>query len=198
MTGFIAFTVLIALVSVERVVELIVSKRNLRWSQTQGGVEYGHSHYPFMVVLHVFLLAGALIEVWVWQRPLIPLLSWVMLALVIASQALRWWCISTLGQRWNTLVVIVPGMPRVTGGPYRWLSHPNYVAVVIEGIALPMVGFAWVTAIIFTVLNAALLTVRLRVENQALATLPSSPSTSSLSSSTSSTPPSSTYPPASS
>jgi methyltransferase len=182
MTGFIAFTVLIGLVSVERVVELIVSKRNLRWSKTQGGVEYGHSHYPFMVVLHVFLLAGALIEVWVWQRPLIPLLSWVMLALVIASQALRWWCISTLGQRWNTLVVIVPGMPRVTGGPYRWLSHPNYVAVVIEGIALPMVGFAWVTAIIFTVLNAALLTVRLRVENQALATLP----------------PSSTYPPASS
>jgi methyltransferase len=112
-----------------------------------------------------------------------------MLALVIASQALRWWCISTLGQRWNTLVVIVPGMPRVTGGPYRWLSHPNYVAVVIEGIALPMVGFAWVTAIIFTVLNAALLTVRLRVENQALATLPTSPATSS---------PSSTYPPASS
>jgi len=193
MTGFIAFTVLIGLVSVERVVELIVSKRNLRWSKTQGGVEYGHSHYPFMVVLHVFLLAGALIEVWVWQRPLIPLLSWLMLALVIASQALRWWCISTLGQRWNTLVVIVPGMPRVTGGPYRWLSHPNYVAVVIEGIALPMVGFAWVTAIIFTVLNAALLTVRLRVENQALATLPTSLPTSPSASS-----PSSNYPPVSS
>ena len=193
MTGFIAFTVLIGLVSVERVVELIVSKRNLRWSKTQGGVEYGHSHYPFMVVLHVFLLAGALIEVWVWQRPLIPLLSWVMLALVIASQVLRWWCISTLGQRWNTLVVIVPGMPRVTGGPYRWLSHPNYVAVVIEGIALPMVGFAWVTAIIFTVLNAALLTVRLRVENQALATLPTSLPTSPSASS-----PSSNYPPVSS
>ena len=69
-------------------------------------------------------------------------------------------------------MVIVPGMPRVTSGPYRWLSHPNYVAVVIEGIALPMVGFAWVTAIVFTVLNAWLLIVRLRVENAALATLP--------------------------
>ena len=188
MTGFIAFTVLIGLVSVERVAELIVSKRNLRWSQTQGGVEYGHAHYPFMVVLHVFLLAGSLIEVWVWQRPLIPVLSWLMLALVVASQALRWWCISTLGQRWNTLVVIVPGMPRVTGGPYRWLTHPNYVAVVIEGFALPMVGFAWVTAIVFTVLNFGLLTVRLRVENHALSTLPTSSSSTSSSSTSSASP----------
>lgn len=173
MIGFVAFTVLIGLVAVERVIELIVSKRNLSWSRSQGGVEYGHSHYPLMVALHVFLLAGSLIEVWVWQRPLLPVLSWVMLALVLASQALRWWCISTLGQRWNTLVVIVPGMPRVTGGPYRWLAHPNYLAVVIEGIALPMVGFAWVTAIVFSVLNIALLRTRLRVENEALAMLPS-------------------------
>lgn len=172
MSGFVAFTLLIVLVAVERVVELVVSKRNLKWSRAHGGVEYGHSHYPYMVALHAFLLVGALVEVWVWQRPLIPALSLVMLALVIASQGLRWWCIVTLGRQWNTLVVVVPGMPRVTGGPYRWLRHPNYVAVVIEGFALPMVGFAWVTAIVFTVLNAWLLTVRLRVENAALATLP--------------------------
>ena len=172
MTGFVAFTILVALVAIERVAELVVSKRNLRWSQAHGGVEYGHSHYPYMVALHVGLLVGCVVEVWVWQRPLIPALSAVMLVLVIASQGLRWWCIATLGHRWNTLVVIVPGMPRVTNGPYRWLSHPNYVAVVIEGIALPMVGFAWVTAIVFTVLNAWLLIVRLRVENAALATLP--------------------------
>jgi methyltransferase len=172
MTGFVAFTILVVLVALERVAELVVSRRNLRWSREHGGVEYGHSHYPYMVALHVFLLVGCLVEVWVWQRPLIPALSVVMLVLVLGSQALRWWCITTLGRRWNTLVVIVPGMPRVTGGPYRWLSHPNYVAVVIEGIALPMVGFAWVTAIVFTVLNIPLLAVRLRVENAALATLP--------------------------
>jgi methyltransferase len=172
MSGFVAFTLLIGLVAVERVVELVVSKRNLSWSRAHGGVEYGHSHYPYMVALHVFLLVGSLVEVWVWQRPLVPALSFVMLALVIASQGLRWWCIATLGRQWNTLVVVIPGMPRVTRGPYRWLSHPNYVAVVIEGFALPMVGFAWVTAIVFTALNAWLLTVRLRVENAALATLP--------------------------
>jgi methyltransferase len=172
-TGFVAFTVLVALVAVERLVELVVSKRNLRWSRAHGGVEFGHSHYPFMVALHVFLLVGCLIEVWVWQRPLIPWLSWTMFALVLGSQALRWWCIVTLGPRWNTLVVIVPGMPRVTTGPYRWFAHPNYVAVVIEGIALPMVGFAWVTAVVFTLLNIPLLMTRLRIENEALATLPS-------------------------
>ncbi len=172
MTGFVVFTILIALVAVERVVELVVSKRNLRWSAEHGGVEYGRSHYPYMVALHVFLLVGSLVEVWVWQKPLIPVLAWMMFALVLVSQALRWWCIATLGKRWNTLVVIVPGMPRVTGGPYRWLNHPNYVAVVIEGIALPMVGFAWVTALVFTALNLPLLAVRLRVENAALMTLP--------------------------
>ena len=172
MTGFVAFTILIVLVAVERLVELAVSKRNLQWSREHGGVEYGKSHYPFMVALHVFLLVGSLVEVWVWQKPLIPALSWTMFGLVLASQLLRWWCIVTLGKRWNTLVVVVPGLPRVTGGPYRWLSHPNYVAVVIEGFALPMVGFAWVTALVFTALNIPLLAVRLRAENAALATLP--------------------------
>ncbi len=173
MTGYVAFTILIGLVAVERVVELVVSKRNLRWSQAHGGVEYGHSHYPFMVALHAFLLIGSLVEVWVWRPTLVPALSWTMLVLVLVSQGLRWWCITTLGPRWNTLVVIVPGMPPVTSGPYRWLKHPNYVAVVVEGIALPLVGSAWVTALVFTVLNIPLLATRLRIENRALATLPS-------------------------
>jgi methyltransferase len=87
---------------------------------------------------------------------------------VIASQALRWWCITTLGPRWNTRVIVVPGLPLVTGGPYRLTSHPNYVAVVVEGLALPLVHSAWITAVVFTVANAVLLSVRLRVENQAL------------------------------
>lgn len=94
-----------------------------------------------------------------------------MLALVLASQALRWWCIRTLGRQWNTRIVVAPGLPLVRSGPYRWLRHPNYVAVVVEGAALPMVHSAWITAAAFTVLNAAVLRVRIRAENSALATV---------------------------
>lgn len=172
MTTLLAFTVLVALVGVERVAELVVSVRNAAWSKERGGVESGQGHFPFMVVLHTGLLVGALVEAWV-RRPDVPfVLAWSMLALVVASQALRWWCISTLGRRWNTRVIIVPGLPPVTGGPYRLMRHPNYVAVVVEGIALPLVHAAWITALVFTVLNAGLLAVRIRVEDRALATLP--------------------------
>ena len=99
------------------------------------------------------------------HRPFIPALGWPMLAVVLAAQGLRWWCIATLGRQWNTRVVVIPDAPRVTSGPYRFLSHPNYVAVVVEGIALPLVHTAWLTAVVFTVLNAALLRTRISVEN---------------------------------
>lgn len=165
------YTLLIALVGVERIAELVVSKRNLAWSRARGGTEYGVGHYPVMVVLHTALLAGCLIEVAALHRPFIPALGWPMLAVVVAAQGLRWWCITTLGHRWNTRVVVIPGAARVTGGPYRVIPHPNYVAVVIEGIALPLVHTAWLTAVVFTVLNAVLLRTRIRVENTALASL---------------------------
>ncbi len=172
MTTLVAFTVLVGLVGLERVAELVVSTRNAAWSKEQGGVETGLGHYPFMVVLHTGLLVGALVEAWV-RRPDVPsALAWSMLLVVVLTQALRWWCIGTLGRRWNTRVIVVPGLAPVITGPYRFLSHPNYVAVVIEGFALPMVGFAWVTALAFTVLNIPLLAVRIRAENAALATLP--------------------------
>lgn len=172
MTTLLAFTVLVALVGLERVAELVVSVRNAAWSKERGGVESGLGHFPFMVVLHTGLLVGALVEAWV-RRPDVPsALAWSMLGLVVASQALRWWCIGTLGRRWNTRVIVVPGLPPVTGGPYRLMRHPNYVAVVVEGIALPLVHAAWITALVFTVLNAGLLAVRIRVEDRALATLP--------------------------
>ncbi|ANH40182.1 Isoprenylcysteine carboxyl methyltransferase (ICMT) family protein [Nocardioides dokdonensis FR1436] len=172
MTSLTAFTVVVALVALERVAELVVSKRNAAWSFARGGVETGQGHYPVMVVLHTGLLVAMLVEAHL-RRPDVPsALAWSMLALVVASQALRWWCISALGPRWNTRVIVVPGLAPVTGGPYRFFSHPNYVAVVLEGAALPLLHLSWVTALVFTVANAALLTVRLRVEDTALATLP--------------------------
>lgn len=173
MTGLVAFTVLVALVGVERVAELVVSTRNAAWSRERGGVETGAGHYPFMVVLHTGLLVGALVEAWVRSPDVPSLLAWSMLVLVIASQGLRWWCIATLGRRWNTRVIVVPGLAPVAGGPYRLMRHPNYVAVVVEGFALPLVHGAWITALVFTVLNAGLLAVRIRTEDAALATLPS-------------------------
>jgi methyltransferase len=168
MTSLAFFTVLVALVALERLAELVVSTRNARWALAQGGRETGQGHYVVMVVLHTGLLVGALVEAW-WRRPDVPLLlAATMFALVLASQALRWWCIATLGRQWNTRVIVVPGLPLVERGPYRLLRHPNYAAVAVEGAALPLVHGAWITALCFTVLNAPWLAVRLRCENAAL------------------------------
>lgn len=161
-----SFLALIAVVAAERVLELVVSTRNLRWSMAQGGKEFGAGHYPVMVALHTGLLAGAVLEA--RRRRPHPVLGRGMVVIVLGAQALRWWCITTLGRQWNTRVVVVPGATRVVDGPYRVLPHPNYVAVVTEGAALPLAGGAWITALVFTIANAALLRTRIRVENEAL------------------------------
>ena len=162
------FLVLLGLVAVERLMELVVSRRNTAQSLARGGREYGADHYPVMVVLHTGLLVGAAVEVLVADRPFVPALGWPMLVLVIAAQGLRWWCIATLGSQWSTRVVVVPGLPLVASGPYRLMRHPNYLAVVVEGFALPLVHSAWVTAAVFSACNLALLRVRVRVEERAL------------------------------
>ena len=172
MTTLVAFVIVVALVAAERVAELVVSRRNAAWSFARGGRETGQGHYPVMVVLHTGFLVAMLVEAFV-RRPAVPsALAWSMLLIVVSAQGLRWWCIATLGPRWNTRVIVVPDLPPVRSGPYRFLSHPNYVAVVIEGVALPLVHACWMTALGFTVANAALLTVRMRVENRALSDLP--------------------------
>ena len=171
MTSLAWFTLLVGVVAVERLVELVVAKRNLAWSRAHGGMEFGSGHYPAMVTLHTGFLVGCLAEVYLLNRPFLPVLGWSMLAIVVAAQLLRWWCITPLGTQWNTRVVVVPGAPRVTGGPYRFFSHPNYVAVIAEGFALPLVHTAWITAVVFTVLNGVLLNRRIAVENSALARL---------------------------
>ncbi|GHH81220.1 isoprenylcysteine carboxyl methyltransferase [Kitasatospora indigofera] len=166
------YTLLVLLVALERLAELVTARRNAAWSRRHGATEYGGGHYPVMVLLHTGLLAGCLAETALADRPFVPALGWPMLALALAAQGLRWWCIATLGPRWNTRVIVVPGLPLVDRGPYRLLSHPNYLAVVAEGIALPLVHGNWLTATGFTLLNLPLLAVRLRCENAALATLP--------------------------
>jgi methyltransferase len=127
------YYLLILAVGIERLIELVVAKRNARWAFSQGGKEFGHNHYPVMVTLHTALLLGCVLEVWGLHRPFIGWLGWPMLAVAAASQVLRWWCVTTLGRRWNTLVIVVPNAPLVRRGPYRFLHHPNYVAVVASG-----------------------------------------------------------------
>ncbi|WP_088287697.1 isoprenylcysteine carboxyl methyltransferase family protein [Kineosporia sp. A_224] len=175
MSSQVWYVALVLLVVAARLVELAVAQRHLAWARAAGGVEFGARHYPVMVLLHSAFLVGCLVEVPLADRPFLPWLGWPMLAVLGAAHALRWWCITSLGNQWNTRVLVVPGLPLVTRGPYRWLSHPNYVAVVAEIVALPLVHTAWVTALVFTVANAALLVVRIRVENAALATAAGGP-----------------------
>ncbi len=174
----ILFTVLVLLTGLERIVEMVVSARNARWAFARGGIETNRLQIPWMIALHVGMLLGALAEVWLLGRPFLPLLGWPMLVIALACQAGRYWIIRSLGHQWNTRIVVVPGMPLVTAGPYRWgrhpfpriLAHPNYVIVAIEGAALPLVHTAWITALVFTVLNAVLLLgFRVPAEDRALA-----------------------------
>lgn len=165
------FVLLIAAVAAERVVELVISQRNIRWARARGGQEVGGAHYPAMVLIHIWLLLGSVLEVVLLGRAFLPWLGWPALVGVGLAQGLRWWCIGTLGRQWNTRVVVVPGGGRVTSGPYRWLRHPNYVAVVVEGVCLPLVHTAWITAMTFSIANAVVLRRRVTVENRALVLL---------------------------
>jgi methyltransferase len=167
----IAYLVLILATGAERIAEMVISTRHAKWAFERGGTEYGQRHFPWMVALHTALLLGAVAEVFLLDRPFIPWLGWPMLAIALACQAGRYWVIWALGNQWNTRVIVVPGLPRVVRGPYRyrWLPHPNYLIVVVEGIALPLVHSAWITAIAFTVLNAVLLLrFRIPTEDRAL------------------------------
>lgn len=161
------FAALIALVGLERLVELWLASRNRRWLLARGAVEVGKSHYPWMVLLHSTFLVAAPMEVWFLERPLIPPLALAMLLLSVVAMALRYWVVVTLGRRWTTRVLLAKE-PRISAGPFRFLDHPNYLAVVLEIAALPLVHTAWLTALTYSILNASLLRTRISVEETAL------------------------------
>jgi len=162
------FTGVILLVVVQRLVELRVSNRHVRLALAQGGVEAGSTTYPRMVLLHAAVLTAAPAEVWLLGRPWVPELAGAMLVALLGAQLLRYWAISTLGTRWTTRVIRVPGSELATTGPYRWLRHPNYAAVVIEFLAIPLLHTAWVTALAGSVANLLVLRERVAIEEQAL------------------------------
>ena len=163
-----AFTALVLLVALERLAELVVSARHRRRLLDRGAVEVGAAHYPWMVALHSGLLVAAPAEVWLLARPLRPPLAVAMLGVVAATMALRWWVVATLGERWTTRVLVLPGGPLVVRGPFRFLRHPNYLAVALEVPALPLVHGAFATAVVFGLANLAVLATRIRAEEPAL------------------------------
>ncbi|WP_307859162.1 isoprenylcysteine carboxyl methyltransferase family protein [Herbiconiux sp. SYSU D00978] len=154
---------------VERLVEMVISRRHAAIVIGRGGREYGRGQMAFMIPLHTALLLGCLIEPIALNREFTPWTGVPLLVIAIACQLLRYWCIHSLGEYWNTRVIVQPGMTLSARGPYRFLPHPNYLVVIVEGIALPLVYNAWITAIAFTVLNAVLLFgFRIPLEERAL------------------------------
>ena len=154
--------VILALVTLERIVELRLSNRNTRRLILQGAKEHAPGHYPLIVGLHAAWLAA----LW-WLAPERPIqLFW--LALFFLVEIGRVWVLAALGERWTTRIIVIPAAPLVSAGPYRFTDHPNYLVVVAEILVLPLVFGLWRTALVFSLLNAALLAVRIREENRAL------------------------------
>lgn len=163
-----AYLLIVAALAAERVLELALSARNRKIALAAGAIEYGHDHYVFMSAFHVlFLLALVLEKVWL-RPPFPPVIGWIAVGGAVAAQALRYWAVATLGARWNTRIIIFPNAAPVTIGPYHYLRHPNYLAVIIEMACVPMIGGCWLTAIVFSLGNAVVLTVRIREEEQSL------------------------------
>lgn len=158
------YTALVGLVALERLVELAISRRNLRRALARGAhVEPLGSYLP-IAALHALLPPACLLEVWALGRPYRPVAGLAMLAVVTCTMALRYWCVATLGDRWNVRVVVTPGDTPSTSGPYRFLRHPNYLAVALEVPALALVHGAWLSALGLGLANLPLLAWRVRTE----------------------------------
>ncbi|PNY82246.1 isoprenylcysteine carboxyl methyltransferase family protein [Deinococcus koreensis] len=156
---------LLAFLTLQRLLELRLARANERWARGHGAVEYGQEHYPLFFVLHPAWMVSTLLEGRRSPRPA----NLAALALFVLAQPLRYWVMGTLGRYWNTRILIVPGGDRVTGGPFRYLKHPNYAVVALELAAAPLAVGAWRTALAFTLLNAGLLLlIRIPAEERAL------------------------------
>ena len=161
------YLILLGLI-VERIFELDRARRNARKAFEHGAIEIGQTHYRVMVAFHALFIASCAVEATYFPHAFAPIVAWIALGAEIAAQMLRYWAVTTLGERWNTRIIVSPDRAPVTGGPYRFMRHPNYLAVVIEIAAVPMIGGAVFTAILFSIGNALILAVRIRAEERAM------------------------------
>jgi len=162
--GWFAYAILL-LVAGQRLAELVVAKRNTAALMARGAVEIGAAHYPLIVALH----AVWLITLLGWVALTSPVVNLSLLVVFVCLQAARLWVLWSLGPFWTTRIITLPDAPLVRRGPYRFVRHPNYLVVILEIAVLPLVFDAWMLAVTFSVLNAAILYVRIRAEDQALA-----------------------------
>ena len=157
------FTIFIIFFILQRLSELYIARRNEKWLLQQGAVQYGQNHYPFIIALHTLFIVSIITEYFLRGGPPI---SWVFLVIFLLVLAFKFWALFSLGKYWNTKIYRIPGVYPVKKGPYKFLKHPNYMEVVCEIAVIPLVFHLYYTAIIFTVLNAIMLTVRITVENK--------------------------------
>ena len=155
-------SLILVLVTLQRLGELVLARHNTRLLMMRGGVEVGATHYPLIVAVH----AAWLVALWVFGRS--QPVNWLALTAFVVLQGLRLWILASLGSRWTTRIIVLPGEPLIASGPYRYLSHPNYVVVVGEIALLPLALHLPALALVFTVLNAVVLAVRVRIEARAL------------------------------
>jgi methyltransferase len=163
-----SYLILLAMLVVERIFELNLARRNARRAFDRGAIEVGQVHYRVMVAFHALFIVSCVVEAVFFPHALPSIVAWIALFAEICAQALRYWAVSTLGDRWNTRIVVTPEREPVTTGPYRFMRHPNYLAVVIEIAAVPMIGGAIFTAIAFSIGNALILAVRIPAEERAM------------------------------
>ncbi|HEY4325282.1 MAG TPA: isoprenylcysteine carboxylmethyltransferase family protein [Mucilaginibacter sp.] len=157
------FITFICFFILQRLSELYIAKRNQKWLLQQDAIEYGQSHYPFIVALHTGFIISLIIEFYLSGQPPV---SWLFLVIYVIVLSFKFWALSSLGKYWNTRIYRIPGVYPVKRGPYRFLKHPNYMEVVCEIAIIPLIFHLYYTAIIFSILNAIMLTVRIRVENK--------------------------------
>lgn len=163
-----AYLAILGALAAERVFELWLSARNARRALAAGALEAGRGHYSAMAAFHTLFIISVAAEAILLKRPFPGALGWIALALAVAAQGLRYWCVATLGPRWNTRIIVWRAAWPVTGGPYRFIRHPNYLAVIIEVACVPLIHGCWLTAAVFSIGNAVLVAVRIRAEETAM------------------------------
>lgn len=168
MISKILFSLFIVLLSIQRLWELNKSENNRKWLISKGGREHGAEHFPFMALLHATWLIAMVAEVWIFERNISLPIAILAAIFFIAGQLFRILAMRDLGERWCARIMTLPGKPPVTKGIFKLVRHPNYTGVVLEIFAAPMIHMAYLSAIVFTILNAILLWVRIRHEERAL------------------------------